>query len=339
MLSFRKKRKIIIQPYHGYSSPHRLYMTGRILEDEGIYSEKNETLFQTLRNNFKRWESDEVPRAPVTLEIDNGIYQTLTDREGYFLIDERNGLELMESEQWLQVRLRAEFVHRRHQYHLQKPAEIFLPSGQATYGIISDIDDTILHTNVVSRLRMLGNTLLLNPYRRQALPGMSAWINALRNGHRSKSPNPVFYVSKSPRNIFDYLSIFLKVNQFPKGPILLRDFGRTGIRPADYTGHKEDEIDRIFRTYPNLSFILLGDIAGRDAEIYHHFQQKYPRQVLAIYLRDIKKKNRSEIFHSWKKDLRTPNLLLFDDISEGVIHSAEQGWISPDVVDQVKSLL
>ncbi|MCB0667250.1 MAG: DUF2183 domain-containing protein, partial [Saprospiraceae bacterium] len=227
---FRKQDKVIIQPYRGYSSPQRLYLTGRILEDEQINSHREESFFQTLRNNYKIWESDEVAHVPVTLEIADQIHQTITDREGFFMFDEAEGIDSGEREHWLKVLLKANFTYRRRQYQIANPAEVFLPDRAAQFGIISDIDDTVLHTDVLSRLRMLRNTFFYNPYRRKPLPGMSTWIRGLRNGADGEQKNPVFYVSKSPRNIFNYLATFLQINDFPKGPILLRDFGRTGLR-------------------------------------------------------------------------------------------------------------
>ena len=60
----KKKDQIIIQSYQGYSSPQRIYLTGRILEDEQISSDANESFLTTIRNNFKRWESDEITKVP-----------------------------------------------------------------------------------------------------------------------------------------------------------------------------------------------------------------------------------------------------------------------------------
>ncbi|MCB0687859.1 MAG: DUF2183 domain-containing protein [Saprospiraceae bacterium] len=333
----RKKQNIIIQPYRGYSSINRLYLGGRVLEDEQITLHRDESFFQTLRNNYKRWESDEIADVPVTLQIGQQIHQTVTDREGYFLFDEAEGISLHNEEQWKIAYLTADFVYRHTNYDLTRQAEIFLPNPTAEFGIISDIDDTIMHTDVLYRLRMLKNTFLYNPYKRRPLPGMATWINALRKGPKGTSSNPVFYVSKSPRNIFDYLSVFLQFNQFPKGPILLRDFGRTGVRPPDYPGHKLDEIDKIFQTYPGLSFILIGDIAGRDAEIYHHFQKKYPSQVLSIYLRNIIQKNRDKIFYSWRNEHNPINFQLIENPLEGATHSLQQGWIGPFFLDKIKN--
>lgn len=332
----KKEDHVIIQPYLGYSSDHRLYLNGRVLEDEKITTEENETFARTIWNNFKRLESDEVRNVPITLEIGQLIHQTMTDREGYFTFDQKEGISLSSSEHWLKIILKANFIYRRKEYQLSQSGEIYLPSSEAVFGIISDIDDTILHTDVLSRLKMLRNTLLKNAYGRQPLPGMSAWLNGLRKGPNGYFQNPVFYVSRSPRNIFDYLSTFLTINDFPKGPILLRDFGKTGYRPDNYAGHKKDEINRILLSYPELPFILIGDIADRDPEIYRSFQEKYPHQIIGIYLRNIKNKKKSQVFQSWYKQANDPDIQLIENAEEGVLHSIDRGWLHPDVDLQIQ---
>jgi len=119
---------------------------------------------------------------------------------------------------------------------------------------------------------------------------MSSWLQALHLGHIGKRKIRFFYISNSPRNYFGYLTKFLEINQFPKDPVLPKDWGRKGeITKLD---HKEEEIKRLFLTSPDLPFILLGDIAGDDPILYHAISKKYPKQILSIYIREIKHKRR-----------------------------------------------
>ena len=111
----------------------------------------------------------------------------------------------------------------------------------------------------------------------------------------------------------------------------MREFSKTGNRPSNYAGHKKDEINRILLSYPDLPFILIGDIADRDPEIYRSFQEKYPHQIIGIYLRNIQNKKKSQIFRSWYKQANDPDIQLIHDTNEGVMHSLERGWISPDI--------
>ena len=322
------KDNIIIHAYRGFGSKVGLYLRGRILEDENITITKNASLLKTIRNNFYRWESDEVPHVPVNLQLNGRTYDTVTDGEGYFNFEIADGLELPTSERWHRGGLNAEFDYQGEWRHITTSADFYLPSVNAEFGIISDVDDTILQTDVLFRFRLLRNTFARNSFQREQIEGMSHWINALRKGKNGLAQNPIFYVSKSPRNLFDYLANFLDINGFPKGPILLRDFARQGsIAPSDYLGHKEDEIERILNTYPNLPFIFFGDIAGHDFQIYHYIQQKYPDQVLAIYIRDIKHRRKRSIFHSWRKRVQPQKMMLIESSREGLRNGIENGWV------------
>ncbi len=332
---------VIIQPYRGYASSTRLYLRGRILEDENIISHREEGLLNTIRDNFKRWESDEIPGVPVRLKVDGQIYTAITDKEGYFIFDKPHAVSLPDEAGWKTVDLDSSFKYHGRAYKLQSTAQIYLPSQEADFGIITDVDDTILQTDVLFRLKLLRNTFMKSPFKREEVTGMSTWVRALHEKDTNSS-NPIFYVSKSPRNIFDYLTIFLDANHFPKGPLMLRDFGRQGaVRPENYLGHKEDEIERILTTYPDLRFILLGDIAGRDPQIYHYIQEKYPNRILAIYIKDIDHRRKQKIFRAWMKMNKPPNVILMKTAAEGAAHAFSKRWISKKnlgaVIEEVNS--
>ena len=51
---------------------------------------------------------------------------------------------------------------------------------------------------------------------------------------------------------------------------------------------KQKEILNILKTYPKLSFILIGDSGEKDGDIYQEIASHFPKQVKAIYLRSVK---------------------------------------------------
>ena len=64
------------------------------------------------------------------------------------------------------------------------PGEILIPSKNASFGIIRDIDDTILHTGLTSVLkwRVLINTLLTSAGKRLPLEGVKEFYHLLHQG-------------------------------------------------------------------------------------------------------------------------------------------------------------
>ena len=316
---------MIIEPYRGFGSPSRLYIRGRTLKDKNILVQPGESRLNTFRDNFQRFNSDEVPHIPLHIQFGLVKYVVTTDREGYFLLDRLEGPALSQEPKWEAIQIES-LPHKKHQ-EAKTHGELFIPSDQASFGIISDIDDTILKTDIAFINRALLNTFLKNPFQRKPIQGMSTWINALHN--HGPFGNPVFYVSKSPWNIYSYLSQFLEINQFPKGPILLRDIGRQGTpKPRNAPGHKKEEIQRILDSYPKLSFILIGDIAGDDPMIYAHIQERYPGRILAVYIRDIDHRRKQRKFQSWLDRKAFPNLWVYQDVREAFTHAHEHGWVN-----------
>jgi phosphatidate phosphatase APP1 len=92
----------------------------------------------------------------------------------------------------------------------------------------------------------------------------------------------VFYVSKSPWNLFAPIVEYLEVQGLPLGPVLLRDFG---LRPEKE--HKRKALEDILATYPKLKFILIGDSGENDPEIYAGLVQRDPSRIRAIYIRSV----------------------------------------------------
>jgi phosphatidate phosphatase APP1 len=114
--------------------------------------------------------------------------------------------------------------------------------------------------------------------------GTSELYGALAAGASGTARNPVFYVSKSPWNLYDFLVDFMDYHELPRGPLLLRDIGLREAPPLD---HKAEAVRQLLKTYRRLPFILIGDSGERDADIYVEAAERFPGRVRAIYIRDL----------------------------------------------------
>lgn len=156
-----------------------------------------------------------------------------------------------------------------------------------TAGVLSDIDDTILVTGVKSfmKWRVVINTLFINAFRRKAQDHAAALYTQM--DALDKQDTIFIYLSNSPWNLYDYLQTFLKHNDFPKGELLLRDFGRHLLKKShDLTlGNKYKELMRMIEALPECKWTLLGDSAEADLDIYLLAQEKYPERVERIIIR------------------------------------------------------
>jgi phosphatidate phosphatase APP1 len=159
-----------------------------------------------------------------------------------------------------------------------------VPNSKAHFGVVSDIDDTVLQTDAKSPFKLLKHLLLDNARTRLPFEGVAAFYQALR-----QNTNPIFYVSSSPWNIYDLLLDFLELNQIPLGPLLLRDWGSkpNEFLPINHQRHKLETIQTILTTYPELPFIFIGDSGQQDPEVYQQLVHLYPGRILCIYIRDV----------------------------------------------------
>ncbi len=276
-------------PFRTYGTAENVYVRGRVLEDKKItQARQGDTIFTNLLNMYKRFESDEVPGAVVQLNLPGEQVQVTTDNEGYFVFNFKPLKPLVTEELYLTIPLQL----------LQAPApftstpvnaEMMIPPADAEYGIISDIDDTIIRTGATNLLAMGKTVLLGNARTRLPFAGVSAFYKSLQLGRNGKRNNPFFYVSSSPWNLYDLLIDFMDHNDIPQGPLLLRDFGlkSESFMSADYMSHKLTAIKQILDTYPHLNFVLVGDSGEHDPGIYEEVVNHFPGRIICVYIRDV----------------------------------------------------
>lgn len=279
-----------IMPYRGYISENHLFMEGRVLEDETIFVGKTDSQIRDIINAFKRFESDEVPGIEVVVDFNHQEIQTRTDEEGYYTIDEVLAHPLPEKmPSFSNVQITLPGLPDTKDDDIHEMGEVMFADRTAEYGIITDIDDTILQTHVTSLfyLKMVATTLLDNAHQRLPMEGIKEVIWKMVKGSDGLRHNPVFYVSNSPWNLYDTLDDFIRLQDLPKGPILLRDVGFWS-KYANPRRTKIERISHILKTYPNLPFIMLGDTASDDADVYIEMANQFPEQLKAFYIRQTK---------------------------------------------------
>ena len=335
-----KDQQLQIIPYRSYGTTNRLYVKGRVLKDKGIQkSTDKDTIWNNLLSMYKRFESDEVPQAKVKLSFQAKEYETLTDSEGYFIINLFTGEPLPWHDMWHEVEI--ELIDSPYAFvpGIKNTAEILVPPADAEYGIISDIDDTIVKTTATNLLAMSRNTFFHNAYTRLPFAGVAEFYKSLQLGRNGKRNNPFFYVSSSPWNLYDLLIDFLDINDIPEGPLLLRDFGLdVNKQSGDHMGHKFNEIKNILTTYPHLNFVLIGDSGQEDPKIYREVVRQFPGRILAIYIRDVQLAEREKIAIDISRDLTVEKveMVIVDNTVEAAEHAAKAGLIFIDTIPQIE---
>jgi len=333
-LSWLKKDPLQIIAFQSYGTDSHFYARGRALEDESIDLEANNT-WQLIVNSWKRFGTDEIKHVGLDLKLpNNNILKATTDRKGYFWVEANleNLKSLTNDEGWLPFELSYNDVNIKRTIQNQNrfPGELLIPSSKAKFGVASDIDDTILHTGVVSLLkwRLIYNSIFKSAKSRIPLEGSVEFFHKLHRGSSGDNANPIFYVSHSPWNLYRYLELFLKQNDFPKGPILLRSVSEAlkkkelGDKPQ-----KQKEILNLLKTYPDLPFILIGDSGEHDPDIYIEVAEKFPNRILAIYLRSVKHKKKMLRVRRLIENYSLTPVLLVENSQQAIEHAREHGFI------------
>jgi len=329
-----KKDPLQIIAFRTYGTKNHLYLRGRALEDETIDLEKKGA-FKLLFNAWKRFETDEIRNTELRVKIGNDIfYYTKTDNNGYFSIDEsvEDLSNYVNEAGWLKLEFsyKEKQLKRTIQSENRFPAEMLIPSSSASFAVASDIDDTILHTGLTSTLkwRVLLNTLLTSAGKRLPLDGAPEFYHLLHRGKTGQEANPIFYVSHSPWNLYRYLKLFLKKNNFPKGPIILRNFPSPfSKKDKNEKPQKQKEIINLLKTYPKLKFILIGDSGEHDPDIYMEIAKAYPNRILAIYLRSVAHKKKMLRVSGLYENYEITPVLLVESSEQAIAHARENGFI------------
>ena len=329
-----------LELYRTFGSPDRAYVRGRVLRSPPVQpGTEHDSAWLNLAAMVRRFESDEVPGARVRVRFPGGEHEVAANEEGYFECWLEPRPHLSGSALWHS--LEVELLHPREgEGPHQGIAHVLVPPRECSIGVISDLDDTVIRTDVTSTLRMMKNTFLGNARTRMPFPGVAAFYRALEKGTGPSAFNPIFYVSSSPWNLHDVLTEFLTVQKIPLGPLMLRDWGLTdhGLVPGGNAEHKLEAIRRILGLFPTLRFLLIGDSGQEDPEIYHQVVAENPERILAVYIRNVTPRpERIEAIRALARQVEEAGsaLVLAEDTVEAARHAAERGWISPNALPEI----
>lgn len=258
----------VIDAYLGYATPDGCVLRGRVLDGHRFSTQiETPSRWNAIRNMARNFFTDEMTGVKVV----SGVAETVTDEEGYFQL-----LIPPMAAGWHGAPL-ALPDHDR-----QFETQVMVPAPDARFGIISDIDDTVMRTGAYWLPRNLWTTATTFITNREVFDDTIALLNHLQAGL-----NPVFYVSSSPWNLHRYLNTVFDAHGVPKGPMFLRDLGISDKQfiKSSHGSHKGDAIDTILAANPSIDFVLIGDSGQHDAIVYHDAIVRHPGRIRQVVLR------------------------------------------------------
>lgn len=335
----------LVTAYRGFGNDNVIFLKGHVTEDKGLAKpESRNSRWQNVLSMIKRYSSDEIPEAKVFVKVEERTETLKTDENGLYEAQLVQETEIPRSpSKWLSYSVRLQQKLSEENPEVKATGEILIPGTDAAFGIISDVDDTILVSHSTHTLRKLWLMLLHNSRTRKPFPGVDAFYQALYRGPGGDSLNPFFYVSSSEWNLYDLLDDFCSYNNLPKGVFLLRDLKGSVLNLRKSGGgnhhHKYDKIRLLFQTYPDLPFVLIGDSGQHDPEIYSSVAFEYPDRVKAIYIRDVTRAHRDREIRTIIEKLAQKGItmLLSRDTVQASYHAAGIRLIPEAAIESIVS--
>jgi phosphatidate phosphatase APP1 len=267
-----------VVPYTGYGSTEWVRVFCRVLlakpaSAEGTSKRRRRRREQGIRG-WRSFTSVPVGDVRVSIEVGGERIEVVADRGG--VIDTRVPARLEPG--WNRAVLQVEG---------SEPVEapVWVVAPDVHFGIVSDIDDTVMVTALPRPFVAFWNTFVLDEHARSPTPGMAVLYERLVRQHPG---SPVVYLSTGAWNVAPTLTRFLSRNLYPAGPILLTDWGPTHDRWfRSGREHKSDNLRRLAEEFPDIRWLLIGDDGQHDEELYASFAAEHPERVAAVAIREL----------------------------------------------------
>lgn len=331
---FRLTNTPTVKVYHGFGHNNRLTVFGHVFRLSPFPRKRYRQSF--LRNTLALLRLFLVkPFAGVTVQLEwKGTTHTVqTDTDGFFRFDWQD--EKLTERGWVPVLVKAFVGHRELP---QAAGRIFIP-GETQYIFISDIDDTFLISHSANLRKRLYVLFTQNARSRKPFEGVVRHYHLLaQSGLANGLQNPFFYVSSSEWNLYEYILEFSAVNQFPRGIYLLsqlKQFSQLLKTGQNNHGTKFTRIVRILEAFPTHRVVLLGDSSQQDPYIYAALVQHFPRQIHAVYIRDVFSQTRQKVKEvAAGIEAAGVPCLFFTHSKEAILHSVRIGLISAAAAEE-----
>lgn len=317
-----------VKVYHGYGHQNKLTVFGHVFRLSPFPRRQYRQSF--LRNTLallRLFIIKPFGGAEVEMEWKGQRYRCTADKEGFFRFDWDDSAPFELG--WLPVKITALVAGSA---IASTAGRIYVPHP-TQFIIISDIDDTFLISHSANLRKRLWVLFSQNARSRKPFEGVVRHYQLLVKSNTTEdNPNPIFYVSSSEWNLYEYILEFTAVNHIPKGVFLLsqlKRFSQLLKTGQNNHGTKFTRIVRILQAYPTQRVVLLGDSSQQDPYIYQSLVKHYPKLIHAVYIRDVFQRNFEKV-RTVVNEIEAAGVpcLLFKHSREAILHSVKIGLIA-----------
>lgn len=331
-----------IVPYRGWVTPEKAVVIGRtVLSDVGL-ERSLERLPRLLRVAYERFGTLEPAPVPLRAAWRGQSAVAMSDSGGFVDVSFPVHGAVPSGTTKAELTLGnsgADFGGDAGAGARPAVVDVFGLNPRAAFGVISDIDDTVLETELTNPWKRALQLIYSEQPMRLPFEGIAALYQAF-----GRAINPMFYVSNAPWNLYAHVVELLDHHEIPKGPLLLRDSRIAERMVSDEPGgpllvHKQRALRRIVEDHPGLSFVMLGDSSRRDPLRYVEVAEAYPGRVAAIYIRRVHGvlARRGSLEQLRQRAQRAGvELLVAEDTVSIARHAHSRGFVSAAEVGRVR---
>lgn len=323
------KEKNQLAVYRGYGHTQNLVVYGHVFKKRANLKQRfKKGLLVNFFHLLRLFKVKPYPYAKVQLSFRGQTVQSQCAKDGFFKL-EWQATENVEA--GLHTVNVIAFSPNGKQL-AQANGEVFVPHV-TQHAFISDIDDTIMISHSSKLIRRLKELFINNPRSRKTFQSAKNHYDLLVNAHTTPTqPNPFFYVSSSEWNLYDYLNETFRYHGLPNGCFLLNNIKRLkDLLKTGKTGHEGKllRVMRILDAFPKQQFVLFGDNSQMDPQIYTSIAERYPQNIVAVYIRNVRKSRMLDTQKLLAKlEQKNIHTCLFKHSDEAIAHSRKIGLIS-----------
>lgn len=260
--------------------------------------------FKTFFTLFSLYRTRFVAEQPIEIIFNTGEVITTTDIKGSFYVT----TDLVIGQQnIIDIRVAGVSV-----IFLKELYDLEIHTFHSNTILISDIDDTVIHSYISNSFSKFLTLMFTAMEKRIAVEPTMKLIHDLCN----KGVAPM-YLSNSEQNLYPLISRFLKHNNFPKGPLFLKEMRKLrdvllGKKYPIKELHKLTTLNQLIRFFPTNKFILVGDNTQHDLDIYLRMAEKFPDNIqYIIILKVINRQADDEVVAYQTKALQAQGIGLY----------------------------
>ena len=256
-------------PYTSYGSTSWLRLLARVQLAKRSHRHADTP---TGTRGWRNFMGVPIEAADVTVDAGEQTFQVQADTSG--IVDVVIDVDLDPG--WHRIGLSAEGSE-------VSTALVFVVEPQINFGVVSDVDDTVMVTALPRPLLAAWHTFVVNEHARATTPGMPVLYERLSSRYPGA---PFVYLSTGAWNVAPTLTRFLSRNLYPAGALLLTDWGPTADRWfRSGRQHKRSSLERLSGEFPQIKWLLVGDDGQHDESIYRDFVAQHPDNVGAVCIR------------------------------------------------------